>query len=132
MAKRQNKLRKGENLTKRSNRYARELKSGKSEITGKELTVGQKIFRGGVLNERSISASQYKYKQSNKKSSKPKRGKSTGKSKPNFGQDNLPNPDDIHGSFGGLFLPVDDFDYDDFGNIKGHCVGGNLNKFEPD
>lgn len=66
MAKRQNKLRKGENLTKRSNRYARELKSGKSEITGKELTVGQKIFRGGVLNERSISASQHKYNTTDK------------------------------------------------------------------
>ena len=60
----QNKLRKGENLAARSARYARELKSGKSEITGKPLTNGQKRFRGGVLNERSISASQHKYKQS--------------------------------------------------------------------
>ena len=56
-----NKLRKGENLAKRSARYARELKSGKSEMTGKPLTVGQKRFRSGVLNERSIGAQQHKY-----------------------------------------------------------------------
>ena len=43
---------KGENPAKRSRRYAKELKSGKSEYTGKELTQGQHVFRVGVLNER--------------------------------------------------------------------------------
>lgn len=62
----QNKLRKGENLAKRSQRYARELKSGVSEITGKPLSVGQKRFRSGVLNERSISAQQHKHNEANK------------------------------------------------------------------
>ena len=62
MASKKNCLRKGENLTKRSKRYARELKSGKSEITGKPLTNGQRRFRSGVLNERSISAEQHVHK----------------------------------------------------------------------
>lgn len=61
MASKKKFLRKGENLSKRSKRYARELKSGKSEITGKPLTQGQRSFRGGVLNERSISAEQHKH-----------------------------------------------------------------------
>lgn len=71
MASKKKFLRKGENLAKRSERYARELKSGKSEITGKPLTQGQRTFRGGVLNERSISAEQYKHNAANK----PKRGR---------------------------------------------------------
>lgn len=53
-------------MSKRSQRYARELKSGKSEITGKPLTQGQRSFRGGVLNERSISAEQHKHNVANK------------------------------------------------------------------
>ena len=66
MAKKKNCLRKGENLATRSARYARELKSGKSEITGKPLTQGQRTFRGGVLNERSVSAEQHKFNAANK------------------------------------------------------------------
>ncbi len=61
MADKKNLLRKGENLASRSKRYARELKNGKSEITGAKLTTGQRTFRSGVLNERSISAQQYKF-----------------------------------------------------------------------
>lgn len=119
---------KGENPAKRSKRYARELKSGKNELTGKPLTKGQRSFRGGVLNERKWGASIFKHKKANK----PK--KSTRKPKGNnFVIDkSIPNPDDIHGSYGGRFFPINDFDYDDYGNIKGHCIGGNLNKFEPD
>lgn len=96
---------KGENPAKRSKRYARELKSGKNELTGKPLTKGQRSFRGGVLNERKWGASIFKHKEKkyseriskqiadlDKKANKPKRGKSAGKSKPTFGQDNLPNP----------------------------------------
>lgn len=64
--KKKNFLHKGENLSKRSSRYARELKSGKSELTGKPLTHGQRSFRGGVLNERSISAEQHKFNAANK------------------------------------------------------------------
>ena len=119
---------KGENPAKRSSRYARELKSGRNELTGKPLTKGQRRFRSGVLNERKWAASIFKHKKANK----PKRGKSAGKSKPTFGQDKLPNPDDIHGAYGGSYFPVGDFDYDEYGNIKGHCIGGNLNRFEPD
>ncbi len=66
MSIKKNCLRKGENLSKRSSRYARELKSGKSEITGKPLTKGQRGFRGGVLNERSISAEQHKHNTTDK------------------------------------------------------------------
>ena len=57
---------KGENPAKRSERYARELKSGKSELTGKPLTKGQRGFRGGVLNERSWGASIHKHNAANK------------------------------------------------------------------
>lgn len=52
---------KGENPAKRSKRYARELKSGKNELTGKPLTKGQRSFRGGVLNERKWGASIHKH-----------------------------------------------------------------------
>lgn len=52
---------KGENPAKRSRRYARELKKGKNELTGKPLTQGQRSFRGGVLNERKWSASIHKH-----------------------------------------------------------------------
>lgn len=52
---------KGENPAKRSKRYARELKSGKNELTGKPLTQGQRSFRGGVLNERKWGASIHKH-----------------------------------------------------------------------
>lgn len=52
---------KGENPAKRSRRYARELKEGKNELTGKPLTTGQRCFRGGVLNERKWSASIHKH-----------------------------------------------------------------------
>ncbi len=52
---------KGENPAKRSKRYARELKRGKSELTGKPLTKGQRSFRGGVLNERKWGASIHKH-----------------------------------------------------------------------
>lgn len=65
---------KGENPAARSRRYARELKSGKSELTGKPLTKGQRRFRSGVLNERKWSASIFKHK----KTTKPKYRKSTG------------------------------------------------------
>ncbi len=116
----------GENPAKRSRRYARELKSGKNELTGKPLTQGQRSFRGGVLNERKWGASIFKYKKANK----PKRTKTKKTDKP---KSDFPNPDDIHGAYGGSYFPVrDDFDYDEYGNIKGHCIDGNLNRFEPD
>ena len=57
---------KGENPAKRSKRYARELKSGKNELTGKPLTKGQRSFRGGVLNERKWGASIHKHITSDK------------------------------------------------------------------
>lgn len=57
---------KGENPAKRSRRYARELKSGKSELTGKPLTKGQRSFRGGVLNERKWGASIHKHNSTDK------------------------------------------------------------------
>ena len=57
---------KGENPATRSKRYARELKSGKNELTGKPLTNGQRSFRGGVLNERSWGASIHKHITSDK------------------------------------------------------------------
>lgn len=62
---------KGENPAKRSKRYARELKSGKNEFTGKPLTNEQRSYRGGVLNERKWSASIFKFKNA----TKPKRTK---------------------------------------------------------
>ena len=55
---------KGENPAQRSARYARELKSGTNELTGKPLTKGQRNFRGGVLNERKWGASIFKHKNS--------------------------------------------------------------------
>lgn len=58
---------KGETPAKRSKRYARELKSGKNELTGKPLTQGQRSFRGGVLNERKWGASIFKYKRGKRK-----------------------------------------------------------------
>lgn len=57
---------KGENPAKRSKRYARELKSGKNELTGKPLTKGQRSFRGGVLNERKWGASVFKHNSTDK------------------------------------------------------------------
>ena len=112
--KRQNKLRKGENLAVRSSRYVRELKSGKSEITGEPLTNGQRRFRNGVLNERSISAEQHKYnnRSGGKSSNKPKTTNS--KKRLNVNWSNYRS---------------NDFDYDEYGNIKGSYVNG---KFEPD
>ncbi|MCM1440221.1 MAG: hypothetical protein NC131_13610 [Roseburia sp.] len=56
---------KGENPAKRSRRYARELKSGKNELTGKPLTQGQRSFRGGVLNERKWGTNIHKFKYGN-------------------------------------------------------------------
>lgn len=57
---------KGENPAQRSARYARELKNGENELTGKPLTKGQRGFRGGVLNERKWSASIHKHNAANK------------------------------------------------------------------
>lgn len=135
---------KGENPTQRSKRYAQELKTRKNSFTGKKLTASQAGFRIGVLNERKWGASIFKHKNANAapnvKSTTVKKNTNKPKSKPrtnkvglkNFGDDNIPNPDDIHGKYGGRLFPVDDFDYDEYGNIKGHSIGGNLNKFEPD
>ena len=100
---------KGENPAKRSKRYARELKSGKNELTGKPLTKGQRGFRGGVLNERSWGASIHKHNAANK----PKRT-SAKKKRVNVNWGNYRS---------------NDFDYDEYGNIKGSYVNG---RFEPD
>ena len=99
---------KGENPAMRSKRYARELKSGKNEFTGKPLTNGQRSFRGGVLNERKWGASIFKHKNANKKQ------RTTAKKQVDIKWSNYRS---------------NDFDYDEHGNIEGHFVDG---KFEPD
>lgn len=55
----------------RSKKYARELKNGRSMITGEPLTATQAGFRIGVLNERKLQAKIYTKKQKNSN----KRGK---------------------------------------------------------
>ncbi len=96
---------KGESPFKRSKRYARELKSGKNELTGAPLTKGQKSFRYGVLNERKWGFKILGYKKS-KNSNQNVSGKQTNSNN-----------------------PYDDFDYDSYGNIKGSYIDG---RFEPD
>lgn len=57
---------KGENPTKRSRRYASELKAKKNSFTGAPLSASQAGFRMGVLNERKWSSQIFNFKKKGK------------------------------------------------------------------